>query len=144
MLLKRLPPSWQMLIIAAPFIIGLAFCINEWYADQVVARREQTTSGTIIAHEPANHDRYGYTFNVNGKTYTGWQIPYDSVTFTIGQVVTVHYDPLNPHDSALVDYSELSWTALGPVPFIAGILFVGALIFLRCRPASKRETPMTG
>ena len=133
-----------MLIIAAPFMIGLAFCINEWYADQVVARREQTTSGTIIAHEPANHGRYGYTFNVNEKTYTGWQSPYDSVTFTIGHVVTVHYDPLNPNDNALVDYTELSWTAFGPVPFIAGILFVAALIFLRRRPASKRETPMTG
>lgn len=137
------PPTWEMLIIAAPFMIGTAFCINQWYADQVVARREQTTSGTIVAHEPANHDRYGYTFNVNGKPYTGWQSPYDSVTFTIGQVVTVYYDPLDPNVSALVDYDELSWIAFGPVPFMAGILLVAAFIFLRRRPAPKSETPTT-
>ena len=47
--------------------------------------REQTTSGAIIAHEPANYDRYGYTFNLNEKTYCGWQVPYGSEQFAVGR-----------------------------------------------------------
>jgi hypothetical protein len=61
-------PLWRMLIIPAPLIIGVMFFTYGWYADRVVARREQTTSGTIVAHEPANHNRYGYTFSVNNQT----------------------------------------------------------------------------
>jgi Protein of unknown function (DUF3592) len=127
-------PGWRILIIAAP-LIGTIFFSYGWYADRVVARRQQTTSGTISAHEPANHDRYGYTFNVNQKTYNGWQIPYDDVHFTIGQVVTVYYDPLDPHNSELVSFDESSWSAFGPVPFIVGILLVAVFIFVRRRPA---------
>ena len=137
-------PPWRMLIIAAPFMIGAVLCIYGWYSDRVVARRQQTTSGTIIVHEPANHDRYGYTFNVNQKTYSGWQVPYDDEQFTVGQVVTVHYDPLDPNNSALVDYNELSWRALGPVPLlVAGMLFVAVFIFVRRRAVaeSSRLTP---
>ena len=127
-----------MLLVAAPFMIGAVLCIYEWYSVRVVAGRQQTTSGTIVVHEPANHDRYGYNFNVNKNTYSGWQIPYGDAQFKIGQVVTVHYDPLDPNDSALVDYNELSFRVLGPVPFLfAGILFVTGIIFARRRAASK-------
>ena len=136
-------PSWQMIIIAAPLIIGATFCIYGWYADRVVARRQQTTSGTIFAHEPASRDSYGYTFNVNQKTYGGWQMPYDDQQFTVGQAVTVHYDPLDPNNSALVDYYELSDRALGPAFFLVGGLFVATFIFLRRRTArqSSRMNP---
>lgn len=127
-----------MLLVAAPFMIGAVLCIYGWYSVRVVARRQQTTSGTIVVHESANHDRYGYNFNVNQNTYNGWQIPHGDEQFKIGQVVTVHYDPLDPNDSALVDYNELSSRALGPLPFLfAGILFVTVIIFVRRRAASK-------
>lgn len=132
-------PSWRMLIVAAPFMIGTMFCIYEWQADRVVARRQQTTSGTIVAHQPANHNRYGYTFNLNQKAYSGWQMAYDNQQFSVGQLVTVHYDPLDPTNSALVDYYELSDRALGPTPFLFGAtLFVVVFIFLR-----RRATPQS-
>jgi hypothetical protein len=136
-------PSWRMLIVVAPFMIGALFCIYAWYSDRVVARRQKTTSGTILVREPANHDRYGYTFKVDQKTYTGWQIPQDDEKFTVGQIVTVHYDPLDPNNSALVDYNELSSRALGPVPFlVAVVLFVAVFIFVRrAAPKSERLTP---
>lgn len=131
-------PPWRMLIITAPFMIGTVFCIYAWYSDRMVARRQQTTSGTIFVQEPANHDRYGYTFNINQKTYSGWQIPHDDEQFTVGQVVTVYYDPLDLNNSALVDYNELSFRALSPVPLlVAGILFVAVFIFVRRRTAPE-------
>ena len=135
-------PPWAVLVIAALFMIGAVFCIHGWYADRVVGRREQTTSGTIFAHEPANHDRYGYTFNVNEETYSAWQSPYESEQFTVGQVVTVHYDPLDPNNSALVDYNELSSRALGPAPLLIGGMFVAVFIFVRHRAAPKSSRPI--
>ena len=133
-----------MLIIPAPLIIGVTFFTYGWYADRVVARREQTTSGTIVAHEPANHDRYGYTFSVNNQTYSGWQVPYDRDQFAVGQVVTVHYDPLNPGNSALVDFNELSDRVSGPlILMVAVILFLVLFMFERRRVAqrSTNSTP---
>ena len=129
-----------MLIIAAPLIIGVAFFTYGWYADRVVARREQTTPGTIVAHEPANHDRYGYTFSVNNQTYSGWQVPYDGDQFVIGQVVTVHYDLLNPNNSALVDYHELSYRAWAPVPLMVGVILFLALFMFERRRVARRST----
>src|SRR5688500_8071315 len=74
-------PSWWMLMIATPLMIGAASCLYGWYSDRAVALRQQTTPGTIVAHEPANHNRYGYTFNVNDKTYIDWQVPYGGEQF---------------------------------------------------------------
>ena len=133
-------PPWRMLITAAPLMIGAVFCIYGSYSDRVVARRQQTTSGTVFVHEPANHDRYGYSFNVKQKTYRGWQVPYDDEQFKVGQVVTVHFDPLDPNNSALVDYNELSFRALRPVPLLlAGMLFVAVFIFVRRRAAPSHR-----
>jgi hypothetical protein len=133
-------PCWRMLIIAAPLIIGVTFFTYGWYADRVVARREQTTSGTIVAHEPANHDRYGYTFSVNNQTYSGWQVPHDGDHFAIGQVVTVHYDPLDPNNSALVDFDELSDRASAPVPLLVAVILFLVLFMFERRRVARRST----
>ncbi|HEY5884086.1 MAG TPA: DUF3592 domain-containing protein [Pyrinomonadaceae bacterium] len=133
-------PYWSPLIIAAPWVIGLTFCLYGWYWDRRVALREQTTLGTITAHEPANHDRYGYTFKLNEKTYSGWQVPQDSEEFAVGQVVTVHYDPLDPKNNALVDFNELSWRAFGPVPFLAAAIASVVLFVLERRRALRNPT----
>ena len=136
-------PRWWALVIAAPWVIGVTFCTYAWYRDRAVALREQTTSGAIIAHEPANHDRYGYTFNVNEKTYSGWQVPYGSEQFAVGQVVTVHFDALDPNNSSLVDYNELGSRALGPVPLlVAGILAVALFVFVRRRAVPQSVKPI--
>ena len=133
-------PLWRMLIIAALLIIGVTFFTYGWYADRVVARREQTTSGTIVAHEPSNHDRYGYTFSVNNQTYSGWQVPYDRDQFAVGQVVTVHYDPLDPNNSALVDFDELSYRAAAPVPLMVAVILFLALFMYERRRVVRRST----
>jgi hypothetical protein len=54
--------------------------VSKVYRD--VATRQQTASGTITAHEPGNHSRYGYTFIVEGRSYYGWQIPQGSEEWT--------------------------------------------------------------
>ena len=131
---------WSALIIAAPWVIGVTFCVCGWYRDRAVALREQTTLGTITAHEPANHNRYGYTFKLNEKTYSGWQVPSNSEKFAVGQVVTVHYDPVDPKNNALVDFNELSWRAFGPVPFLAAAIASVALFVLERRRALRNPT----
>ena len=136
---SRHRPLWRLLIIAAPLIIGVTFFTHGWYADRVVARREQTTSGTIVADEPAKRDRYGYTFSVNNQTYSGWQMPYDDDQFTVGQVVTVHYDPLDPTNSALVDYYELSDRASAPVPLLVGVILFLVLFMFERRRVERRS-----
>ena len=133
-------PPWWMFMIPAPFLIGVILCSYSSISDRLIARRQQTTSGTIFVHEPANHDRYGYSFSVNQKTYSGWQIPEGNEQFTIGQVVTVHYDPLDPTNSALVDYNELSLRSLGPVPAMTvAMLFFTVFIFARRRSARSHR-----
>ena len=133
-------PGWSPLIIAAPWVIGLVFCMYGWHQDRGVAAREQTTTGTIVTHDAPNHDRYGYTFSVNGNTYSGWQVPHGSEQFAVGQVVTVHYDPTDPKNNALVDFNELSWRAFGPVPFLVAAIASVALFVLERRRASGRST----
>ena len=139
-------PHWSILIFAVVWTaFAVTFWVYPWYKDRAVAARQQTASGTIVAHEPSNHDRYGYTFSANQKTYSGWQIPYDDVQFTVGQVVTVHYDPLDPNNSALVDFSELGDGALGPLPLlIAAIPFVVLIEFLRRRGNPKSTRVISG
>ena len=133
-------PLWRMLIITAPLIIGVTFFAYGWYADRVVARREQTTSGTIVAHEPASHNRFGYTFSVNNQAYSGWQVPYDDDQFAIGQIVTVHYDPLDPNNSALVDFDELSYRASAAVPLMVAVILFLALFMFERRRVLRRST----
>jgi hypothetical protein len=64
-------PSWWNLLITLPWALGAGIAIHEWAVDRTVARREQTTLGTITAHEPENHNKYGYSFAVNGKPTVG-------------------------------------------------------------------------
>jgi hypothetical protein len=137
---------WAVLVVAvAVTVVSVTFFVYPWYKDRAVAARQQTTSGTIVGHEPANHNRYGYTFSVNQKIYSGWQSPYDDVQFTVGQVVTVYYDPLDPNNSALVDFSELAGRDLGPVPLlIAAIPFIALIEFLRRRTKPKSPQAISG
>jgi len=119
---KRVP--WWSLFIVTPWMIGAALGIYGSHRDRVIAHRQQTTSGTILTHEPGNHNRYGYNFSVSDKPYSGWYTPEHSEP-TIGQRVTVYYDPIDPNTSALDDFGELALRDLGPVPAeIGGSLLV--------------------
>ena len=49
-------------MVALPWAIGSILFIHECIVDSNIARRKQTTQGIITAHEPAIHNRYGYSF----------------------------------------------------------------------------------
>jgi len=89
--------------------------IHEWKADREIATREQTAQGVVISHEPANHDRYGYAFSVNGKSFSGWGSPRKD-KLEIGEQVVVSYDPQNPNKNAITDFRELGVESVGPLP----------------------------
>lgn len=130
-------PSWWNLLIVLPWGIAVALAIHEWTVDRTVAKREKVTNGTITAHEPANHNRYGYSFSVNGKPYSGWESPRKEEPH-IGQQVTVFYDPVDPTKNALTDFADLETDSLGPVPML--LFGIGALaLFIRYRRRRGRS-----
>jgi hypothetical protein len=131
-------PSWWNLLVALPWALGLAFLIQASITENQIAGRQQTTSGIVTAHEPSNHNRYGYRFEVNGRAFTGWQSPKDE-EFAIGRQVIVFYDPLNPSRNALTDFHELSASSLGPIPMLLfGIGAVAVFILYRRRRTPKQ------
>ena len=131
-------PSWWNLLVALPWALGLGLAVHDWATDREVAERERTVLGKITAHEPANHDRYGYIFSLNGRSYNGWESP-GREGLHVGQLVTVYYDPTDPTTSALTDFAELKIKSMGPVPL--EILGIGAVaFFIRHR---RRSSPMT-
>ena len=126
-------PSWWNLLVVLPWVLGLSFLIQEWRTESQTAGRQQITSGIVTAHEPANHNRYGYKFEVNGKTFTGWQTP-GTDDLAIGKRVIVYYDPRNPSKNALTDFHDLSRSSLGPVPMLLfGIGAVAVFILYKRR-----------
>jgi hypothetical protein len=110
--------GWGYGVVVAPGVVGAAFLIQASLADRRIAERQQTTWGTIDSHEPGNHNRYGYSFEVNERRLTGWAIPKGNDHFAIGQRVTVFYDPSNPSRSQLEDFSRSGEDALAPVPLL--------------------------
>jgi hypothetical protein len=80
--------------------------------------------GVIIGHDPGNHDSYQYTYSVAGRTFRAWEP--GRANWHMGQQTTVYYDPLDPSESSLVDFSERSVEDAGPIPVlvlgICGIL----------------------
>jgi Protein of unknown function (DUF3592) len=134
-------PSWGNLLVVLPWALGLVFLIHEWRIDSQIAGRQQTASGIVTAHEPANHNRYGYKFQVDGKSYTGWESPTES-KLAIGKQVTVFYDPQNPGRNALTDFHDVGTSVLGPVPMLLfGIGAVAAYIFYRRRRSAPTPAP---
>jgi hypothetical protein len=132
-------PSWWNLLVTLPWALGAAFLIQESITQSHIAERQQTTSGIVTAHEPSNHNRYGYGFEVDGRAYTGWQSPKDE-ELAIGKQVVVFYDPQNPSTNALTDFHELSASSLGPVPTM--LFGIGAVaVFILYRRRRTKTTP---
>ena len=135
-------PSWWRALVVLPWVIGFVFIVykSEVYRD--VATRQQTTTGTVTAHEPANHSRYGYTFLVEGRRYDGWQIPVGSEEWTVGQQVVVYYDAADPTTNALRDFKAESDGIRAPLPLlVVGIITVVLLIVFLRRRAGPRQSP---
>ena len=135
-------PSWWNLWIAVPWIIGTLLLLHWWKVDRDLAGRARTAQGIVVSHEPANHNRYGYTFSVNGQTFRGWETPRKNEP-KIGERVVVYYDPLNPNKNALTDFDHLSLEILGPVPMLLfGIGAVALYIWIRRRRLRRVASPI--
>lgn len=104
-------------------IFGVLFLVQAHTARQV-ASREQTANGVIDAHESRNHDRYGYKFRVGQREYRGWEIPQKAEP-SMGQSVTVYYDPLDPAKNALIDFAAAGDRLFG---FGIGLLFLSTVV----------------
>jgi hypothetical protein len=135
-------PSWWNLLVVLPWTLGMVLFIHDWKVDKQIAGREQTTQGVIITHEPANHNRYGYMFSVNGKTFNGWESP-KKEELAIGKQVVVYFDPRDPNKNALTDFGELGLSSLDPLPFMLfGIgLLVWYIVSQRRRHRMKANLP---
>lgn len=126
-------------MITLPWAIGIVFFLFSANADQAIAVREQIASGIVKTHEPSNHDRYGYQFTVNGRSYRGWQIP-TKREFIIGEKVAVYYDPLDPAKSSLSSFAGAWDRILGPVLLMAfGIIAITAYILIRKQSIRNRS-----
>jgi Protein of unknown function (DUF3592) len=129
-------PSWWNLLVVLPWALGAVLFAYEWRVDREIARRQQTTRGVITTHEPANHNRYGYVFSVDGKTLNGWESPKKEEP-EIGKQVVVYYDPKNPSKNALTDFRELGIESIGPVPML--LFGIGAVAwFIKAQRRKSR------
>jgi hypothetical protein len=118
---------WAGPFIAVPWILGLIFLTYSAISNHAVATRQQTATGIITAHEPQNHDRYGFEFALDGHKYTGWGRP-EKEKVAIGDGVTIYYDPRNPSKNALKSFDSLSLEDFGPIPAL--LLGIGALAWV--------------
>lgn len=119
-------PSLWYVLVTTPWFLMAVFCLYESAVDSVIAKREKTVLGTIVAHEVANHNQYRYTFMVNGGSYAGFGHPPNGPS-EIGDQLRVYYDPSNPAKNALVDFAVSEVEVLGPVPLC--LLGAGAFGF---------------
>jgi len=134
-------PSWWNVLVVLPWTIGVAFLIYQWNVDRGIATREQTTLAVITAHEPSNHNRFGYVFFLNGKSFTGWESP-GKDGLNIGQQVVVFYDPLNPTENALTEFRDLGMNSLGPVPML--LFGIGAVAwYIKAQRRKSQSSPTT-
>jgi hypothetical protein len=119
-------PSWWSLFVVLPWTLGAILSIYQWNVDRGIVRREQTAPGVITAHEPENHNRFGYVFNVNGKSFAGWESPTKD-ELRIGLSVLVYYDPLDPSKNALTRFEDRALNSMGPVPMM--LFGIGAVVW---------------
>lgn len=133
---------WRNLFITFPFLLLILYSLYGAWADSEIAKRQKTTIARIDAHDPPNHDRYEYIYSVDGKTYSGWEIPDDKHDFLVGEQLTVYYDPIDPSRSALVDFDEAALKAFAPVP-MCGVLVLGfVLLIFFLRREHRRNHPL--
>jgi hypothetical protein len=111
----------------------LVLSVHSWWSDAQIAKRQQTAIGTIDGHDSPNHNRYHYTFSVNGRQFAGWGSPGNS-EFSIGHQIVVYYDPFQPSENSAYGFSEIN---PGGVMFMAFLLlacvFFPVYIYLQRR-----------
>ena len=126
-----------------PLILGIFFSVYGWKADLAIAARQKTATATIDAHNPPNHDRYEYVFEIGGQSYTGWQSPTGDQHFFIGQRLTVYYDPLDPTENSLTDFQDAGLQSLGPVPMMLLLICAAGFTIVMLRRHFKGNATST-
>ncbi len=126
---SRRRPRW-FLLIAAPWLLGAAFCIYQWRIFSLASSRQNVAPGVITAVEQGN--RCYYRFRLGQEEFTGWEIPlYNRPVPARGDKVSIYYDPAHPSVNAMTDFKVKSLDALGPVPLT--LLASGVAIFVVLR-----------
>jgi hypothetical protein len=131
-------PSWWNLLVLWPVPFVLLFCIRASVTDSKVAQRQLSAVATINAHDPPNHDRYGYVFKVGGEQFTGWAYPSDGHAYSIGEHVDIYFDPLNPAKNSTVGFRSVAIDDLFFVPFCVVVL-AGLPVFIYLRRSSWKR-----
>ncbi len=128
------PPSWWNLFILLPFLAMLPWRVHNSETDLKIARRQRVEVATVNSHDPPNHDRYGYVFLLNGSRDTGWAYPSDKVTYSLGELIAVYYDPIDPAHNSPDKFEETAGRDLIFAPFcLLVIVGLPTFIFLRRR-----------
>jgi hypothetical protein len=134
--------SWWTLLITFPWLIGLAILVPEGWQSHLIAGREQTTAGIVIAYNRSSHNECTYVFTVQSKQFTG-KDGCPTAPAVIGQQVWVYFDPNDPQKSLLEGYAEKSQSDLGVCEFmLVGISILAGIIAvskIRTRPNSIRH-----
>ena len=110
-------PTWWNLLVLVPWVLGLFFSLYQWQLFRAIATRERESGAVVTSHKQTNHNRYGYTFDVDGHTYTGWNTPIHTEP-QIGQHIAIYYDPQHPEKSSMRHFSENSLSSFGPIPLL--------------------------
>lgn len=135
------PPSWWNLLVGLPVACALAFFLCSAISDWDTARREEKVPGTIIAHDPPHRSGYFYAFSVGGKRFEASSTP-SRGKYTLGEAVTVYFDPLDPTRNSLIgfrDSAKGSFILAAWLSFFPIALWV-AILALR-RRAKRRVSP---
>ena len=135
---------WILLACLFGFL-GIKFL--NWSEYRHLANSAVKTTGRITAKEPENHRFIVYSFDVEGRSYSGrgnggGENP-EFEQLRIGDPVSVYYDPQNPNDSFLGNPRKQADSITIGVLFLAlvGSTFsIVGLYVKRWLPLSKRPT----
>lgn len=105
-----------------------------------LARRGVETMGTVTGFEPNNHRTVHYTFEVNGKTFSGSQEGgVDGEPTTTSAKHAVFYLPEDPNTSCIGDPMPMLWNEVISISLVMFILVPVALLGARMRSPGFRR-----
>ena len=146
---------WKILAayVLGALVIGLVIELVESGDQQrygALASSAVRTTGDVTSYNPANHNDLEYEFEVNGFTYKGGGSSHYQGSFSVGQSVTVVYEPENPSDNCACD-PRMELANVQQFPVVGGLLlavmipviYLGVRGTLLRRPPAKATAPPT-
>jgi hypothetical protein len=130
--------SWWSLTLTLPLFIALGGVVPNALRDADVARREKTVEGIVTAYEPSNHNQCRYSFAFDGRLFEGMGSS-PTNTATVGQHVTVFFDPNRPEINSLEGFEIAKKRQMGMVPFcgIGICAVVGFVMYSKLRQSRR-------